>query len=1082
MFRRWTLGSVFLFSLFFQACHPSESTSEEVLFTKLPSDRTGITFSNQLFESEDFNIIQYLYYYNGGGVAAGDINGDGLPDLFFSANQLPNQLYLNKGNFEFENISKQAGILQDSSWSTGISMADVNADGLLDIYVCQVGDYKNLKAHHLLYINNGDLTFTESAAEYGLDFRGFGQQAAFFDYDGDGDLDVYLLNHSVHDAENYGPSEIRLRRDSLAGDRLLRNEGGRFVDVSAEAGIYGAKIGFGLGMSVSDVDGNGCPDLYICNDFHENDYLYLNQCDGTFREVIRQAIGHTSTFSMGVDIADINNDLRPDILSLDMKPYDESVRRRSEGADPYNIYEFKLRFGYHYQYPRNMLQLNRGVDPEGQLHFSEVGQMAGLDATDWSWSALLADLDNDGWKDLFVTNGIFRRPNDLDYKSYASSRVIQQQATDMELAAVMPSGEVPNKAFRNQNGWDWQETSNNWGLSQSGISNGAVYADLDLDGDLDLVVSNLMEPAGVYRNQSKQNYLQLRLTGSEANPFAYGAKAIVYSGDQRMSNELQVTRGWQSSVEPILHFGLGDAVQVDSLRMIWPDGRQQLIRQVKTNQRLEIQYQQTATRASDRVSPDKPLMQAVADGNGIRFTHYPNNFRELDIEKLIPHRMADIGPSLATADVNGDGRTDVYLGGEQNQPGTLWIQNKEGRFELQAESGLEDGTLYSDADAAFFDADGDGDPDLYCVSGSYQRLEPNPFLTDRLYLNDGQGHFKRSQGLPNMAMNGSCVVPLDFNKDGAMDLFVGARARPGQYGVMPRSELLQNDGKGTFIRIMDDWAEPLNYLGMVTDATWDAASASLWVVGEWMPVYEIRFSSKGLKVDEQAPSGWWNSVGLQDTGERTRFWAGNAGWNTFFKQVDEDHPLRYYIRDFDQNGTLDPVLTYHPGQEEIPFASKDELVMQMPGLKKKFVKYEGFAQTPLEGVFGKEALSQSTRLAATQLGHVRQTEKGYEPLPKESQLSSVHAIAFADVNRDGREDVLLGGNTHGYQPSIGRNDASLVQLLLQTPEGEWEVAEPSVSGLFVRGEVRGLEVIESADGGSLLLIARYGEELLVYRW
>jgi hypothetical protein len=453
MFSRWTLGSVFLLFLTFQACKPTNSSSEEVLFKMLPSDSTGITFSNQLFESEDFNIIQYLYYYNGGGVAAGDINADGLPDLFFTANQLPNQLYLNKGNFEFENISRQAGILQDSSWSTGVTMADVNADGLLDIYVCQVGNYKGLDTHHLLYINNGDLTFTESAADYGLDFIGFGQQAAFFDYDGDEDLDVYLLNHSVHDAENYGPSEIRLRRDSMAGDRLLRNENERFVDVSASAGIYGAKIGFGLGISVADVDDNGCLDLYICNDFHENDYLYLNQCDGTFKEVIRNAIGHTSTFSMGVDIADVNNDLRPDILSLDMKPYDEVIRRRSEGAEPYNIYEFKLRFGYHYQYPRNMLQLNRGVDSEGQLHFSEIGQMAGLDATDWSWSALLADLDNDGWKDLFVTNGIFRRPNDLDYKSYVSNRVIQQKATDMELAAVMPSGEVPNKSFRNQNGW-----------------------------------------------------------------------------------------------------------------------------------------------------------------------------------------------------------------------------------------------------------------------------------------------------------------------------------------------------------------------------------------------------------------------------------------------------------------------------------------------------------------------------------------------------------------------------------------------------------------------------------------------------
>ena len=703
--------------LFLLSCQTSELEKHPPLYAHLSENQTHITFANQLKETEDFNIIEYLYYYNGGGVAIGDVNNDGWSDIYFTANQQNNQLYLNKKGLKFENITQQAGVAGRGDWKTGVSMADVNGDGWLDIYVCQVGNYKTIRGRNELYINNatkaGEIpTFTERAEEYGLDFRGFSTQAAFFDYDLDGDLDMFLLNHSVHSPDNYSNIKIREVRDSLSGDRLYRNDFNgaipQFTDVTYEAGIISSKIGYGLSVSISDIDDNGCPDIYVGNDFHENDYLYYNNCDGTFEENIATSMGHTSTFTMGNDVADVNNDGLPDILSLDMKPEEEVVLKSSAGADPYNIYAFKLQFGYHYQFPRNALQLNQGNLLNKRQQFSEIGQLAGLAATDWSWSVLLNDMDNDGWKDVFITNGIWRRPNDLDFQRYISNRQIQQSASNLELAEKMPTGIVPNYAFKNKGipqhsamVVTYSDVSSKWGLDLKGCSNGAAYADLDNDGDLDLVVNNLNKKAAIFENKTnsflKNNWLKIKLEGEAKNTFGIGAKVLLKMGKRTLVQEQFPVRGFQSSVEPILHFGVGEATMVDSTIVIWPDGKSQTLVDVALNQSLTLKQKEAASLEKIRLQLDNktPFLQTL------NFQHREDDFIDFDREKLLPHQLSTEGPCLAVADVNGDGLEDFFVGGAHQQAGALFLQTEAGDFLQKNQTALTADADKEDTDAVF---------------------------------------------------------------------------------------------------------------------------------------------------------------------------------------------------------------------------------------------------------------------------------------------------------------------------------------------------------------------------------------------
>ncbi|GGA88360.1 hypothetical protein GCM10011511_09440 [Puia dinghuensis] len=1054
------------------------------MFTRLPESRTGVNFRNLLKEdNEGFNVMVNPYFYNGAGVAVGDINNDGLPDLFFTGNMVKNRLFLNKGNFQFEDITEKAGVAIKEGWCTGVTMADVNGDGLLDIYVCRAGLTNKAYRSNLLFINNGNNTFTERAAEYGLADIGYSTQASFFDYDKDGDLDLFVINESSPEYSRGLLDYSQLRNkpsDSTLRNHLYRNDGGHFTDVTTQAGIRSNVLTFSLGISTADIDQDGWPDIYVANDFNEQDYLYINNHDGTFTDKLSEKVDHTSQYSMGVDVADLDNDGLPEILELDMLPPTNHDLKMHVGGDNFDKFQYLFSQGYYYQYMKNSLQKNNG---DGT--FSEIGQLAGIAATDWSWSPLIADFDNDGRKDIFITNGYKRDNTNIEFVKYSIDEAIKikQGAPAVAVGEYVAKmkGILLNKFMYHNEGNDrFVNKAAEWGLDDKTFSNGAVYADLDNDGDLDLIVSNQDEYAGIYRNNSesllKNNYLRIQLKGDKGNSFGYGAKVYGYGGGQTFYVEQQPVRGFQSSQDMTLHLGLGKLQQLDSLRIIWPDDRTQLLTGVGVNRLLTLAQADAGERFSYERPRAKPLL---APATGVMdYTHHEDPQRDFTRQHMLPHYYSHNGPCMAKADINGDGLEDLFIGGSKGNPGAFYVQTKDHRFvrdrDRSPAGALLADSLSEDVDAVFFDADGDGHPDLYVVSGGYEYAENSPALQDRLYINDGTGHFTRKRdALPPNTGSKSCVRVCDVNNDGKPDLFVGGSVVPSGYPRSCGSSIYINDGHGRFRDATDEWNPALRQLGIVTDAAWIDVNGDkvkdLVVVGEWMPV-KVFVNEKGRLVDRSseyipfASNGWWHKILVADLdGDGyDDLVLGNYGLNSPL-HASPTEPVELYTTDIDNNGIPDPMMTCYNDHVSYPFFPMDDILAQVPSLKKKFYDYEVYASATIKDVIPEEKLRSLRPLTANTFEScwLRNTGKGFErrELPIQVQYSPVYSIAAVDLDHDGHKDLILCGNNIYNKILLGRDDANHGVVLLNDGKGNFRYLPPARSGLTLRGDNRSIEII-----------------------
>ncbi|WP_439504345.1 VCBS repeat-containing protein [Sediminibacterium sp.] len=1087
-----------------------KSKQENSLFTPIESAKTGLNFTNTLIPTTDFNLFSYMYYYNGAGVGAGDFNKDGKVDLFFAANQQSNRLFLNKGEMQFEDITKLSGIPADSAWSTGVSIVDINNDGLLDIYICRVGNYKVLKGKNQLLVctkidENGIPHYEDQATQYGLDFSGFSTQAAFLDYDGDGDLDLFLLNHSVNHDGNYAPRKnFENTFDSLAGQKFYRNDTklstagtvtGRFTDITRTVGINGSKIGYGLGVAVADINLDGWPDIYVGNDFHENDYLYINNQKGQFEEKGRTQLMHTSQFTMGVDIADANNDGLPEIVSMDMLPYESYMLRRSLSEDDYNIFQNKLAFGYTYQYARNNLQYNRGNN-----RFSEVGQYAGIHATDWSWASLWMDFNNDGNKDLFVSNGIPKRMNDIDYINFVSGEALQEklknnslESKDLTLINQFPEIKIPNQFFLNKGAFSFNNISSNIQNNPNSFSNGAVYADLDNDGDLDIVVNNINDPVLVYQNNTNtdsaaKNYASIILEGSPQNRFAVGAKLLVYAKDQVYTQEQFPVHGFLSSMQIPLIVGL-DQIKPDSAILIWPDQSFERI-QLNAGHTQKIVYQsglpkyrfEKNTSQQQNLAPT--YFEDITLSTQLNYLHKENPFNEFDREPLIPYMVSAEGPALAVADINGDGLEDVFVGASKTFHNAVYVQTKNGIFKPMPQPALLQDSMWENTDAIWVDVNKDGAKDLVIASGGNEYYGEDPHLLPLLYLNDGKGNLARKlDAFTAIYTTQSKIIADDINGDGHIDLFIAGRVEPWKNGIAPRSYLLQNDGKGKFNDVTISFSKELMNPGMVTDAHFvdlnQDGKKDLLLSSAWGTI--DAYYKKGQTYSKQTllnQNGWWQSLTITDVnGDGTQdIIAGNFGLNSRLK-ASEAEPVTMYLNDFDNNGRTEQVITYYLNGKEIPFASKIQLEKSLPVLKKKFLYAADFANATLDQLFEKEKLNKAIQLKATQFANSVLISKGkgnFEPIamPANAQLSNYRvAIPFKDPTQSRPMHLLLGN--FGYNNiEIGKQDADFGTVLQWPTNGS---AKANLLGsLLVEGEVRNATPIRIGNQSCWILAKNNG--------
>lgn len=1105
-------GVLFLLSI--TSCKQKKKLQSPI-FKTLTTNETGIDFSNKLKPTPEFNLFSYMYYYNGAGVGAGDFNNDGLIDLFFTANQGDNKLYLNKGNLKFTDVTKQASIPQDGGWSTGVSVVDINNDGLLDIYICKVGHYKVLNSRNQLLVckgisKDGIPYYEDEAALYGLDFAGFSTQAVFFDYDGDGDLDMFLLNHSVNHDGNYAPRSNFINTfDSLAGQKLYRNDivfdnnkvpHGKFTDVTRESHINGSKIGYGLGVAVSDINLDGWPDFYVGNDFHENDYLYINQKNGTFEDESNKHIMHTSQFSMGVDVADVNNDAYPEIISMDMLPGDPYILRRSLAEDDYNIFLEKLSYGYNYQYARNNLQFNRrnGL-------FTETGQYSGVFATDWSWSALWMDFDNDGMKDLFISNGIPKRMNDIDYINFVSNDELQQKLRenklgekDMSLINKFPEIKLPNKFYVNKGNMLFNDVTDSIDNNLPSFSNGAIYADLDNDGDLDIVTNNIDDPVFVYENVSNdkkdKTYASVKLTGAPANINAIGSKLVLFAGSEIQTYENNPVRGFQSSMTGPLLIGLSKR-KIDSAFLIWPDNSYQKI-ELTLNKQSSFQWKAGLPKFNYNVITSfyknkTNELSDITSTTGIAYKHQENLFNEFNREPLIPRMLSTDGPALAVADINHDGLEDFFIGASKTFHNAVFLQQPNGKFIKTSQPDMLKDSMWENTSAVWADVNNDQHLDLIIASGGNEYYGNDEHLLPLLYLNDGKGNLTRkTDAFENIYVTQSCITPCDFNNDGYVDLFIGGRCEPWNYGAIPRSFLLLNDGSGKFKDVTKEYAEELVKPGMITSAQWIDINADgkkdLVISYEWGGI--DAYLNKGNKFTKQvitSKKGWWNfvlPVDIDKDGD-IDFIAGNFGLNSRLK-ASADEPVTMYYNDFDDNGKKDQVLTYYLGGQEIPFNTKQELEKQMPSLKKNFLYAEDFAKASLTSLLGSDKLKAADKFTADYFSNAVIINNGnmnftVKELPFEAQLTTYRDAVIVNANNDELPDILLTGNFYGNNIEIGRQDGDFGSILINKGGGNFEYS--ILNGTTIMGQPRLIKPITIA-GKAAYLVARNNDSLEVLQF